>query len=107
MRISDWSSDVCSSDLILIHAIDGIRGAHPLLHTVSRSFRLNGFEAFWSVDLPAALPLIMTGVRLSTAIAFLVTVTAEMLLSTDGIGVYLLRNQETFRIADEIGRAHV
>lgn len=85
---------------ILIHAIDGIRGAHPLLHTVSRSFRLNGFEAFWSVDLPAALPLIMTGVRLSTAIAFLVTVTAEMLLSTDGIGVYLLRNQETFRIAD-------
>lgn len=85
---------------ILIHAIDGIRGTHPLLHTVSRSYRLTRYEAFWGVDLPATLPLIMTGIRLSSAFAFLVAVTAEMLLSTDGIGVFLLRSQETFRIAD-------
>lgn len=85
---------------ILIHAIDGIRGTHPLLHTVSRSFRLRRSEAFWSVDLPATLPSIMTGLRLASAYAFLVAVTAEMLLSTDGIGVFLLRSQETFRIAD-------
>lgn len=85
---------------ILIHAIDGIRGTHPLLHTVSRAFRLRRAEAFWSVDLPATLPLVMTGVRLASAYAFLVAVTAEMLLSTDGIGVFLLRSQETFRIAD-------
>lgn len=85
---------------ILISAIDGIRGTHPLLHTVSRSFRLNQWEAFWSVDLPATLPVVMTGIRLAVAAALLVSVTAEMLLSTDGIGVYLLRSQETFRIAD-------
>ncbi|HNU10333.1 MAG TPA: ABC transporter permease [Rubrivivax sp.] len=85
---------------ILIHAIDGIRGTHPLLHTVSRAFRLRRAEAFWNVDLPATLPLVMTGLRLASAYAFLVAVTAEMLLSTDGIGVFLLRSQETFRIAD-------
>lgn len=85
---------------ILIHAIDGIRGTHPLLHTVSRSFRLRRAQAFWLVDLPATLPQVMTGVRLASAYAFLVAVTAEMLLSTDGIGVFLLRSQETFRIAD-------
>ena len=85
---------------ILIHAIDGIRGTHPLLHTVSRSLRLSRSEALWSVDLPATLPVVMTGIRLAVAAALLVSVTAEMLLSTDGIGVYLLRSQETFRIAD-------
>ncbi len=85
---------------ILIHSIDGIRGTHPLLHTVSRSLRLTRGEALWSIDLPATLPVIMTGIRLAMAYAFLVSVTAEMLLSTDGIGVYLLRSQETFRIAD-------
>ena len=85
---------------ILINAIDGIRGTHPLLHSVSRSLRLTRFEALWSVDLPATMPVVMTGIRLSVAAALLVSVTAEMLLSTDGIGVYLLRSQETFRIAD-------
>ena len=85
---------------ILIHAIDGIRGTHPLLHTVSRSLRLTRSEALWWVDLPATLPVIMTGLRLAVAAALLVSVTAEMLLSTNGIGVYLLRSQETFRIAD-------
>jgi ABC-type nitrate/sulfonate/bicarbonate transport system permease component len=85
---------------ILIHAIDGIRGTHPLLHTVSRSLRLSRTEALWSIDLPATLPVIMTGIRLAMAYAFLVAVTAEMLLSTNGIGVYLLRSQETFHIAD-------
>ena len=85
---------------ILIHAIDGIRGTHPLLHTVSRSLRLSRREALWHVDLPATLPVVMTGIRLAVAAALLVAVTAEMLLSSDGIGVYLLRSQETFRIAD-------
>ena len=85
---------------ILIHAIDGIRGTHPLLHTVSRSLRLRRMEALWLVDLPATLPVIVTGLRLAVAAALLVSVTSEMLLSTDGIGVYLLRSQETFRIAD-------
>ncbi len=84
---------------ILINAIDGIRGTHPLLHTVSRSLRLTRVESFWNVDLPATLPVIMTGVRLAVAASLLVSVTAEMLLSTNGIGVYLLQKQETFQIA--------
>lgn len=86
--------------LIVIHAIEGIRGTHPLLHTVSRSLRLRRHEALWSVDLPASLPVIMTGIRLAVAAALMVSVTAEMLLSTNGIGTYLLRSQETFHIAD-------
>lgn len=85
---------------ILIHAIDGVRGLHPMYGTVARACRLTSAERMMHVDLPAALPVMMTGVRLAVAATLLVSVIAEMLLSTDGIGVYLLRSQEHFRIAD-------
>lgn len=85
---------------VLINTFEGVRGTHPMLAQISRSLRLSRREAMWYVDLPAALPVIMTGVRISVAAALLVSVTAEMLLSTDGIGVYLLRSQENFRMAD-------
>lgn len=85
---------------ILIHAIDGVRGLHPMYGVVSRTFGLSIRERMMLVDLPAALPVMMTGIRLAVSTALLVSVVAEMLLSTDGIGIYLFRSQEHFRIAD-------
>ena len=85
---------------ILIGAIDGVRANHPMLTNVGRSLRLSRLEIMAFIDLPAAMPIIMTGIRLAVAAALLVSVIAEMLLTTNGIGVYLLRSQENFRIAD-------
>lgn len=85
---------------ILIHAIDGVRGLHPMYGVVSRAVGLSMRERMMLVDLPAALPVMMTGIRLAVSTALLVSVVAEMLLSTDGIGIYLFRSQEHFRIAD-------
>lgn len=85
---------------ILIGAIDGVRANHPMLTNVGRSLRLSRLETIALIDLPSALPVIMTGIRLAVAAALLVSVISEMLLTTNGIGVYLLRAQENFRIAD-------
>jgi ABC-type nitrate/sulfonate/bicarbonate transport system permease component len=85
---------------ILIHAIDGVRGIHPIVQTVSRSLRLSRIEALFLVDLRAILPVLATGVRIAVANALLVAVTSEMLLSTDGIGRFILEAQERFRIAE-------
>jgi NitT/TauT family transport system permease protein len=52
------------------------------------------------VDLPAALPRIAAGIRLSITISLLLAIVAEMLLSTDGLGAFLIRSQESFRIDD-------
>src|SRR3546814_7006212 len=38
MRISDWSSDLCSSDLLLTHDKDTVVGAHFLGHRVPQRF---------------------------------------------------------------------
>lgn len=85
---------------ILLNTIDGVRASHPMLTNVARSLRLKRWETMWFVDLPSTLPIIMTGIRLAVSAALLVSVVSEMLLTTDGIGVYLLRSQELFRISD-------
>lgn len=84
---------------ILINAIDATRSTHPLLLNVGRSIGLSRTEIMRTIDLPAALPQIMSGVRLGLAVALLVSVSSEMLLSTDGMGNYLMRAQEQFQIA--------
>jgi NitT/TauT family transport system permease protein len=85
---------------ILINTIDAVRALHPMLSHVARSLRLSRSERMRFVDLPAALPRIVAGVRLSIAISLLLAVVAEMLLSTNGLGAYLVRSQESFRIDD-------
>ena len=71
-----------------------------MLSHVARSLRLTRDERMRLIDLPAALPRIVAGIRLSIAISVLLAVVAEMLLSTDGLGAFLMRAQESFRIAD-------
>jgi ABC-type nitrate/sulfonate/bicarbonate transport system permease component len=85
---------------ILVHAIDGVRGIHPMYTTVARALRLTPFESRFSVDLYAVLPVLFTGLRLAIASALLVAVTAEMLMSTDGIGLFILHSQERFEMAN-------
>jgi ABC-type nitrate/sulfonate/bicarbonate transport system permease component len=85
---------------ILLHAIDGVRGIHPMYQTVAKALRLTPTEQRFAVDLRAVLPTLFTGLRLAIASALLVAVTAEMLMSTDGIGLFILHAQERFQIAN-------
>jgi NitT/TauT family transport system permease protein len=84
---------------ILIHAIDGVRGIHPMYSTVAKSLRLTRSEIHLLVDLRAVMPLAFTGMRLAVSNALLVAVTSEMILSTDGIGLFILHAQERFQLA--------
>lgn len=84
---------------ILINSIDAVRGAHPMFGHVARSLRLTPIERMILVDFPAALPQMMAGVRISMANAILLSVAAEMLLASNGLGTYIVRAQERFQIA--------
>jgi NitT/TauT family transport system permease protein len=85
---------------ILINAIDAVRSLHPMLSHVARSLRLTRAERMRLVDLPAALPRIAAGIRLSITVSLLLAIVSEMLLSTNGLGAFLVRSQESFRIDD-------
>ena len=84
---------------ILINAMEAVSGAHPMLETVARSFGLSRVAIMAEIDLPAALPQIVAGIRISLALSVLLAVVSEMILSSDGLGTYLVRAQQNFELS--------
>lgn len=83
---------------LLMNTYEASHSIHPMLSKVAKSLHLSRFETMRLIDWPSSLPMIATGARLAIASSLLVSVTSEMLLSTNGIGTYLQRSQETFKI---------
>lgn len=88
---------------ILITTIETVRQGPPMLTRVGRSLRLSRLELMALIDLPAAMPGIVTGFRLAITGSLLVTITSEMLLSTNGIGAFVQRSQESFQVGAGLG----
>jgi ABC-type proline/glycine betaine transport system permease subunit len=78
---------------ILVNTLYGVRGVDRMLHDVASTSGVGHAGRLVRVTLPAALPSIWTGIRVSAPIALLVGVTAEYLTLTGGIGSYLQQKQ--------------
>jgi ABC-type nitrate/sulfonate/bicarbonate transport system permease component len=85
---------------ILLNTVDGVRGVHPILLEVARNFRFSHGETLRKIILPAALPQIMAGLRVSLAIAFILSLVSEMVGSTNGLGFFILFAQRSFRVRE-------
>lgn len=83
---------------ILVNTLDGVRSVDPVLIRTARTFGLGQAGLIWKVVLPAASPLIMTGLRIALAIALILVVISEMVGATSGIGYFILDSQRSFRI---------
>ena len=62
----------------------------------AKSLGARGIQVWTRVLLPSALPMIITGLRISTAIAMMALVGVEMLSSDSGIGFLVIDAQRTF-----------
>jgi NitT/TauT family transport system permease protein len=83
---------------ILLNTVTGAQGVDERLKKAARTLGAGRRDIFLKVELPSALPTIMTGMRLGASYAFLVLVAAEMVGADSGIGFIILNNQFTFRI---------
>jgi NitT/TauT family transport system permease protein len=83
---------------LLMNTYEASHSIHPMMSKLAKSLQMTRLETMRMVDLPSSLPMIATGARLAIASSLLVSITSEMLLSTNGIGTYLQRSQETFKI---------
>ena len=83
---------------ILLNTVTGALGVDERLKKAARTLGAGRREIFLQVALPAALPTIMTGMRLGASYAFLVLVAVEMVGADSGIGFIILNNQYTFKI---------
>jgi ABC-type nitrate/sulfonate/bicarbonate transport system permease component len=83
---------------VLLNTIDG---AHTLDETVvetTRSMRLSKPRFLATVVLPAALPKIFAGLRVSLSLALILMVISELVGSNDGIGYQLILAQRDFAL---------
>lgn len=82
---------------LLVNTIFGVRSIEWTLLQVARSARAGEALVLRDVLLPAALPAILTGLRLAIGGGWLTVVTAEMIAVKSGLGYMILNAQMTFR----------
>ncbi|MGB8712612.1 MAG: nitrate ABC transporter permease [Onishia taeanensis] len=80
---------ICSIWPMLINTAFGVAGVREDWVNVARTHELSPLKTAFLVILPAAAPTILTGMRISIGIAWLVIVAAEMLVGGTGIGYYV------------------
>ncbi len=80
---------ICSIWPMLINTAFGVAGVRKDWVNVARTHELSPLRTATTVILPAAAPTILTGMRISIGIAWLVIVAAEMLVGGTGIGYYV------------------
>jgi ABC-type nitrate/sulfonate/bicarbonate transport system permease component len=81
---------------ILLNTVDGVRSVDAVQTDTARSFRTPRHRWITLVVLPAALPKIFAGLRLSLSIAVLLMVISELVGKTGGIGNQLVFSQRSF-----------
>lgn len=85
---------------VLLNTVDGVRSLHPVLLETSRTYQIRGFELTRRIVLPHALPQIMVGIRVSTALGLILMVVSEMFAASEGLGFLIVQAQRTFAIPE-------
>jgi nitrate/nitrite transport system permease protein len=91
---------ICSIWPMLINTAFGVASVRKEWIEVARTLEVSPLRKAWYVILPAAAPTIMTGMRISIGIAWLVIVAAEMLVGGTGIGYFVWNEWNNLSIAN-------
>jgi nitrate/nitrite transport system permease protein len=91
---------ICSIWPMLINTAFGVASVRKEWIDVSRTLEVSPLRKAFFVILPAAAPTIMTGMRISIGIAWLVIVAAEMLVGGTGIGYFVWNEWNNLSIAN-------
>jgi len=86
---------------IVLNTISGLSRVDSTYVTAARSMGASSLQMFWSVMLPAAFPIILTGLRMGLILAFLSILGAETIASFSGLGhqiAGLAENMDTARM---------
>jgi ABC-type nitrate/sulfonate/bicarbonate transport system permease component len=83
---------------LLFQAIYGVQDVNPGVKETARAYGLDVFARFVWVIVPSTLAYVATGLRISSAIALILAVTAEVVVGATGLG----RAIEAARIAGQV-----
>lgn len=81
---------------VLINTISGVRHVDAIYLRAARNLGASGVVLFRRVLFPAALPHILSGLRVGLGVAFIVVIVAEMIAVNNGLGYRILEAREFF-----------
>jgi NitT/TauT family transport system permease protein len=81
---------------VLMNTIAGVRQVDGIYLRAARNLGASGHTLFLRVILPAAVPYILTGVRIGIGTAFIVVIVSEMIAVNNGLGFRILEAREYF-----------
>ena len=80
---------VIYTQIILVrNMVAGLRGVQPIMLDAARGMGMNGWQRWWQVQLPLALPIILAGVRLAMVVAIAIA-TIGAKFGAGGLGTLL------------------
>jgi len=83
---------------VVINATTGVLEINRIYLDVGRNYKANRWNTFWTIALPGALPVIMTGFKLGIGIGLVLIAIAEMIGAKSGLGYMIWTAWETFSV---------
>lgn len=82
----------------LVATVYGTQNINQTLIESMRVLKMGEWRMFRQIFVPGSLPGIFSGLRQNTATTLVLTIVAEMLLASDGLGRYIMDTQRQFQI---------
>jgi ABC-type nitrate/sulfonate/bicarbonate transport system permease component len=83
---------------VVINATTGVLEINKIYLDVGRNYRAGRWSTFWTIALPGALPVIMTGFKLGIGIGLVLIAVAEMVGAKSGLGYLIWSAWSTFAV---------
>ena len=83
---------------VVINTYQGVKNVSPELLEVGRAFRCSEGALWRHIVLPAALPFVVTGLRLALGRGLIGMVTADLYTAISGIGYLIVRTASTYQM---------
>ncbi|HTP27740.1 MAG TPA: ABC transporter permease [Anaeromyxobacteraceae bacterium] len=81
---------------VLMNTIAGVRAVDSIYLRAARNLGAGQWTLFRRIVIPAAMPFVLTGVRVGIGVAFIVVIVAEMIAVNSGLGYRILEAREYF-----------
>ena len=83
---------------LAINTTTGVLEINKIYLDVGRNYKASRWSTFWTIALPGALPVIMTGLKLGIGIGLVLIAVAEMVGAKSGLGYLIWSAWSTFAV---------
>jgi NitT/TauT family transport system permease protein len=81
---------------ILINTVTGVRSVDKGLRDLMRGLEASRWQTIWLLEIPAALPVLLSGLKVGATLAVIGAVVGEFVASSKGLGYLLKQGQQLY-----------